>query len=813
MKAYQGGDGPRGRTVPVDGEGMRACRVALAFLAAMAVLGVLIPAGADALTWIVDDDAGSWADFTTVGEALDASVAGDVILVYNGTYDENLLVDVAVSIHGNGSAVTTIQGNGTDNVTVIAANGVRMSGLRLVGSASNGFNAGIFVDADSVEIFDNECSGNEHGIFVSHASNVTVRGNVANLCDKNGIILYHSFECTVENSTCEENGINGIRLMDADACEVRWNTCDRNDEMGIVADTGSSDNHLGNNTVRDSRIHGIQVMDSDLNTLENNTIEGSGEHGIAIESSADTDVLGNRMSGCSEFGLHLSDTVDSSIDGNTASTDRWGFVIDDDRGSAITSNVCTGSYKNGVVVRWSDGTVLEANALDDNGEHGIRIYLSTSVALTDSRMDDNGEFGLHLEGSRDCIIEGNLGEGNRWGAVVDNDTASNLSLNNLSFSEKNGIVLRWCADTMLIGNDLVSNVEHGLRLYMTRNITIYGNRLIANGDDGLMIDEDCSDTSVSWNLLSGNGASTAGYGIRISSTAYDNLIHHNEFTDNDRTPQAYDDGSGNRWDDGSEGNNWSDYSGTDGDSDGIGDSVYDIAGAADAADRYPLMASNGSTVPEFDVRVVSLDLTPPVLMVGDIVSVEATVRNIGTNGTSCSFMIGWTGPKGSGTLVNSTTAELAPGDVETALASWNTTTLADGIYVVTAVADAEDSIAEKDEGNNVQLVKYFIRRNTTTIIVDDDGGRWAHFTSVQDALDSSVDGDTIKVLSGTYRENVRVSRTVRLLGNGTADATIDGMGRGNVLAIAADDCSVSGFSFVHSGDEWYSAGVYVDADG
>jgi parallel beta-helix repeat protein len=80
------------------------------------------------------------------------------------------------------------------------------------------------------------------------------------------------------------------------------------------------------------------------------------------------------------------------------------------------------------------------------------------------------------------------------------------------------------------------------------------------------------------------------------------------------------------------------------------------------------------------------------------------------------------------------------------------------------------------------------------IYVDDDGG--ADYTSIQDAIDNSQDGDTIYVFSGIYYENVDIyRRDLNLLGEDTDTTIIDAGGSGHGIKIRDNhDNSVSGFT-------------------
>ena len=73
-------------------------------------------------------------------------------------------------------------------------------------------------------------------------------------------------------------------------------------------------------------------------------------------------------------------------------------------------------------------------------------------------------------------------------------------------------------------------------------------------------------------------------GVAIRSGAW-NSTHHNHLTEN--SPNSFDKGKNNRWDDGSQGNYWGDYTGKDSNDDGIGDTPYQVP--PDGIDNYPLM--------------------------------------------------------------------------------------------------------------------------------------------------------------------------------------------------------------------------------
>ena len=90
------------------------------------------------------------------------------------------------------------------------------------------------------------------------------------------------------------------------------------------------------------------------------------------------------------------------------------------------------------------------------------------------------------------------------------------------------------------------------------------------------------------------------------------------------------------------------------------------------------------------------------------------------------------------------------------------------------------------------------------ITVDDGGGQ--DYTKIQDAIDNSVDGDTIRVYIGYYNENVVINKSIKMIGNGSENTIIDSNEYLDVVDIKADYVEISKFLIKGSG-VFYSNGV------
>jgi len=87
--------------------------------------------------------------------------------------------------------------------------------------------------------------------------------------------------------------------------------------------------------------------------------------------------------------------------------------------------------------------------------------------------------------------------------------------------------------------------------------------------------------------------------------------------------------------------------------------------------------------------------------------------------------------------------------------------------------------------------------------------------SIQAAIDGADPGDIIEVLSGTYRENVKVDRPLILFGvdNGGGRPVVDAGGRGSAITLSGSGAVVEGFVVTNSGSKTdEDAGVRVTSE-
>jgi parallel beta-helix repeat protein len=192
----------------------------------------------------VDDDGGK--DYKTIQEAVDAAQPGDIVFVYNGTYNENIFIDKTINLTGISRDNTTI--NGTDIViSVDGADYINITGFTI----KTGGTAGIrFNYSNNSLIMNNRVEENDYGIQILRSNDTIIKNNiVSNNSLYDGIYVSESRNTTIENNDCINNNGRGIYLR-----------------------RESSNTKIIGNNVSENR-HGIYISDlSNNNTIINNII-------------------------------------------------------------------------------------------------------------------------------------------------------------------------------------------------------------------------------------------------------------------------------------------------------------------------------------------------------------------------------------------------------------------------------------------------------------------------------------------------------------------------------------------------------------
>ena len=140
----------------------KACAILFSvFLASLITLSLDIPPARAGVIVVPDD-------YPSIQAAINAANEGDTVFVRNGTYYEHVVVDKTLSLIGEGSNTTIIDGNMTGNVVWITQDHVNIRGFTIQRSGRASFNSGISISSTKhCDISANRIVDNEFGVYGS----------------------------------------------------------------------------------------------------------------------------------------------------------------------------------------------------------------------------------------------------------------------------------------------------------------------------------------------------------------------------------------------------------------------------------------------------------------------------------------------------------------------------------------------------------------------------------------------------------------------------------------------------------------------
>lgn len=397
-------------------------------LMASAVVLVLLSSVSMAAAITVDND--GTGDYTTIQDAVNAADPEDTILVYPGTYSENVDVDKELNITSVGGAsvthVTAAASN--DNGFHITADGVTINGFNMSGATDA---TGIRIESSNHStIINNMLSNNYLGISLIYSDNNNLTINNASGNIYAGIYLLQSDNNDLNDNIVSNNTQHGIYLS----------------SLGVV----SRNNYFANNTVYNN-LQGIFLQSPQDSTLTNNTVFNNTNNGITLDSSGD----------------HF-DTENNTLIGNTVLNNYNGVIIDDiNYNNLIQNNVSNNTYK-GIYLYYSHYNNLTENTVLENCVFGIYqniggLHLTTSNYnfIENNNISYNGDNGIYIGGYYGCgnnNLSGNILSDNGWYGITLKDSVNHCIYNNtISDNGNGGISLNGASEENRIYNNYFNN--------------------------------------------------------------------------------------------------------------------------------------------------------------------------------------------------------------------------------------------------------------------------------------------------------------------------------------------------------------------
>jgi len=393
----------------------------------------------------------------SIQAAINASAAGDTIIVHDGIYNENIFIDKALTILSeNGSVTTTINGTaGGDHaaVTILTSNvnfGATGQGFGITHQWYDAVNesggmgiavmnmdssslSGITVQGNYVYECGGGPGGSGGGIALGNMGTGSLDDNLVNgnevfNCNM-GIVLINMGAATIYENIIEDNEVHmaavPVGLMSFDpGAEIYSNEILNNEayDSGFCILLSGMGGNIYENLIKDNSVHdsflgitlgevagfsGINVYD---NIVEGNEVYNGGA-GIVLGVEGTGSVLGNIVKGNTVYNMTPIDTAPGS--GLSLSNMGSGNVS----GNALNGNTVY-SCVTGIRI-WSSGTGtlqdswIIGNSIYNNGA-GIDVSNTQYVYIYGNDIRDNEDVttGVHVNNAYDVDIRNNNIAGN-----------------------------------------------------------------------------------------------------------------------------------------------------------------------------------------------------------------------------------------------------------------------------------------------------------------------------------------------------------------------------------------------------------------
>jgi parallel beta-helix repeat protein len=357
--------------------------------------------------------------------AVDNASAGDTIIVRDGTYYENVVVNKHLSLKSeNRSAYTTINGGGRGHVVRITADNVRMEGFTVTGSGWYEYDSGLEITSSNNIITNNSISNNNaHGIYLYSSSN-------------NNIIT---------SNNIYSNSWYGIRL------------------------SSSSNNRISSNNISNND-GGIYLDSSSNNSITSNNISNN-DYGIGLGSSSNNNIISSNNISNNDYGIGLySSSNNNNISSNNIYSNNYaGIYLDSSSNNSITSNNISNNY-DGIVLNPSSNNSITSNNIYSNNDNGIDLYSSSNNSITSNNIYSNNWHGIALGLSyNNSISSNNIYSNNEEGIALYSSSNNSITSNNIYSNNYDGIWLYSSSNNLIFLNNLINN-SYNVDFYSSTNI-------------------------------------------------------------------------------------------------------------------------------------------------------------------------------------------------------------------------------------------------------------------------------------------------------------------------------------------------------
>ncbi len=237
-------------------------------------------------------------DHTTIQDAVDTASDGDVIRVYDGIYYEAVNIYRGITLIGNGTLKTILDGNNTldhQDLFHITANGVNVTGFQFrEGSPHHEF-AGVGFYSTGCHVHGNLFQNNNNNAVYFNSGPENVLANNTFLMNGYGVRSERGANGNIiRDNTFNTSAIGGIIYMNAMGVEVTRNEFNNNRYHLSLFNSQGYDIGWNEFSNADPGRSGLMISSSTDNVVHNNSFMGT-DIGLGLSNGADRNLIADNL--------------------------------------------------------------------------------------------------------------------------------------------------------------------------------------------------------------------------------------------------------------------------------------------------------------------------------------------------------------------------------------------------------------------------------------------------------------------------------------------------------------------------------------
>ena len=345
---------------------------------------------ADANDTIYVDDDGT-ADYTSIQDAIDASVDGDTIFVYAGSYVGPLNITKTLTLTGEAKSSTIIDGKqlGEDMITVTAPNFHISEFTLLNGPTGGGYNSAIKLEnADDCVIEQCVFKDNCWAAEIRTSDHCRFSDNQV-IDNEGGIHIVFSDDTTVKDCTFSTvDGRTGIEIAQGCNQMISSNTLIN---CGVEIYDGPPSGNSIHCTMTDNTVNGKPLV-----YLERKNFRIVRNAGQVILNRCNGIIVRNNDLTNTSMGVQILGSTFVHIAGNTISDNHHGISVAKSFSVIIRNNELVNNWYAGLVMSHSGGCRISLNEISEN-DIGVYFHQTLVNALYLNQVHDNERYNYRID--------------------------------------------------------------------------------------------------------------------------------------------------------------------------------------------------------------------------------------------------------------------------------------------------------------------------------------------------------------------------------------------------------------------------------